>query len=140
MSPSAPGGKRKLRRKTKMLLAISITVVVTLFVTLLFLNLRAGEKQIRYELAHRFAVSDPQFVRSMNHLLGPGLLAGNRITPLQNGDEIFPSMLEAIGNARETITFETYIYWSGDIGRQFSEALCERARAGVKVHVMLDAI
>ena len=127
-------------RKRKLILAVSIAVVVTLFVTLLFLNLRSGEKQIRYQLEHRFAVSDPQFVRSMNHLLGPGLLAGNRITPLQNGDEIFPSMLEAIGNARETITFETYIYWSGDIGRQFSEALCERARAGVKVHVMLDAI
>jgi cardiolipin synthase len=49
-------------------------------------------------------------------------------------------MLEAIRSAKETITFETYIYWSGDIGGQFSEALCERARAGVKVHVMLDAI
>ena len=121
-----------------MLLAISITVVVTLFLTILFLNLRAGEKQIRYELTHRFAVSDPQFVRSMNHLLGPGILAGNRIKALQNGDEIFPAMLEAIRGARETITFETYIYWSGEIGKKFSEALCERARAGVKVHVLLD--
>src|SRR5204863_7264684 len=113
-------------RKRKVILAVFIAVVVTLFVTLLFLNLRSGEKQIRYQLEHRFAVSDPQFVRSMNHLLGPGLLAGNRITALQNGDEIFPSMLEAIRNAKGTITFETYIYWSGDIGRRFSEALCER--------------
>ena len=40
----------------------------------------------------------------------------------------------------KTITFETYIYWSGDIGKKFSEALCERARAGVKVHVLLDAV
>ena len=121
-----------------MLLAVSITMAATLFVTLLFLNLRAGEKQIRYELTHRFAVSDPQFVRSMNHLLGPGLLAGNRIKALQNGDEIFPAMLEAIRGARETVTFETYIYWSGEIGKKFADALCERARAGVKVHVVLD--
>ncbi len=132
------GGRAKLQRKTKMLLAIFITVAVTLFVTLLFLNLRAGEKQIRYELPHRFAVSDPQFVRSMDHLLGPGILTGNRITALQNGDEIFPAMLSAIRGARQTITFETYIYWSGDIGKKFSEALCDRARAGVKVHVLLD--
>ena len=138
MSNPPQGGKHTFQRKTKMLLAISITVAVTLFLTILFLNLRAGEKQIRYEMPHRFAVSDPQFVRSMNHLLGPGLLAGNRITALQNGDEIFPAMLEAIRGARQTITFETYIYWSGEIGKKFSEALCERAKAGVKVHVLLD--
>jgi cardiolipin synthase len=121
-----------------MLLAIAVTVAITLFLTILFLNLRAGEKQIRYELTHRFAVSDPQFLRSMDHLLGPGVLGGNRIKALQNGDEIFPAMLAAIGSARETITFETYIYWSGEIGKKFSEALCERAKAGVRVHVLLD--
>ena len=140
MSEPHHNGKRKFQRKTKLLLAISIAVVATLFLTLLFLNLRAGEKQILYQVEHRFAVSDPQFVRSMNHLLGPGILQGNRITALQNGDEIFPAMLGAIRGARETITFETYIYWSGDIGRKFSEALSERARAGVKVHVLLDAV
>lgn len=138
MSNPPQGGKHTFQRKTKMLLAISITVAVTLFCTIIFLNLRSGEKQIRYELTHRFAVSDPQFVRSMNHLLGPGLLVGNRIKALQNGDEIFPAMLEAIRGARQTITFETYIYWSGEIGKKFSEALCERAKAGVKVHVLLD--
>ena len=47
-------------------------------------------------------------------------------------------MLEAIRSATKTITFETYIYWSGEVGEQFSEALSERARAGVKVHVLLD--
>jgi cardiolipin synthase len=97
-----------------------------------------GERQIRYELAHRFAVEDPQFLRSMGQLLGPAIVPGNRVTALQNGDQIFPAMLNAIRGARESITFETYIYWSGDIGRQFSDALCERALAGVKVHVLLD--
>ncbi len=47
-------------------------------------------------------------------------------------------MLEAIRGARRTITFETYIYLSGSIGEQFAEALSERARAGVEVHVLLD--
>jgi cardiolipin synthase len=49
-------------------------------------------------------------------------------------------MLEAIRGARSTITMETYIYWSGDIGGRFTEALVERARAGVKVHVLFDAV
>lgn len=118
--------------------AILITAALTSFCTLVFLNLRAGERQIHYQLVHRFAVEDPEFLLSMGQLLGPGILTGNRVTALQNGDEIFPAMLEAIRGARETITFETYIYWSGEIGRMFSEALSERAQAGVKVHVMLD--
>ncbi len=74
----------------------------------------------------------------MGNLLGPPLLPGNAVVELLNGDEIFPSMLEAIRGARRSITFETYIYWSGKIGEEFTEALSERARAGVKVHVLLD--
>jgi cardiolipin synthase len=97
-----------------------------------------GEKEIRYEMTHRFAVEDPQFLRSMGQLLGPAVVPGNRVTALQNGDQIFPAMLGAISSAQQSIVFETYIYWSGDIGQKFSDALCERAQAGVKVHVMLD--
>jgi cardiolipin synthase len=129
---------KKLQGKSKMWWAILLTAVLTGFLTLLFLNLRAGEKQIRYRLTHRFSVTDPLFLRCMGQLLGPGILPGNRITALHNGDQIFPAMLEAIRGARETITFETYIYWSGEIGRKFSEAFCDRARAGVRIHVMLD--
>jgi len=117
-------------------LLISLLAVVLLTVSLL--SLQAGDKRIRYELPHYFGVEDPQFLNTMGHLLGPGILPGNRITDLQNGDQIFPAMLTAIRGARESITFETYIYWSGAIGKKFSEALCERARGGVKVHVMLD--
>jgi cardiolipin synthase A/B len=97
-----------------------------------------GERKIQYELTHQFAVEDPQFLRSMGQLLGPPILSGNRVTDLQNGDQIFPAMLEAIRGAGKSITFETYIYWSGNIGKQFSDALCERALAGVKVRVLLD--
>jgi cardiolipin synthase len=74
----------------------------------------------------------------MGTLLGPPVLGGNRVLGLDNGDEIFPAMLGAIRGAQSTITFETYIYWSGTIGRQFADALSERARAGVHVHVLLD--
>lgn len=113
-------------------------MVFTCFATIVALNLKAGEKQIRYLIEHQFAVADPQFIHSMGQLLGPSLLPGNKVVALHNGDQIFPAMLDAIRNAKRTITFETYIYWSGEIGRQFSEALCERAKAGVKVHVLLD--
>ena len=96
------------------------------------------EREIRRPLAHRYAVADPQFARAMGSLLGPPIVAGNRIDTLLNGDQIFPAMLEAIRNAKHTINFETYIYWSGAVGKQFADALSERARAGVKVNILLD--
>ncbi|MBC7548968.1 MAG: cardiolipin synthase B, partial [Polaromonas sp.] len=67
-----------------------------------------------------------------------GIVPGNAVTALLNGDEIFPPMLKAIQSAQRSITFETYIYWSGDIGKRFADALSDRARAGVKVYVLLD--
>ncbi|MES2099293.1 MAG: phospholipase D-like domain-containing protein, partial [Pseudomonadota bacterium] len=122
----------------KTLLVGTATFVVTTLAWLLMLNLSLGDKQIDARIATGYAVDDPQFRRVMGTLLGPPILAGNQIQPLLNGDEIFPAMLDAIRGAQQTITFETYIYWSGTIGQEFADALAERARAGVRVHVMLD--
>ena len=119
------------------MIPILAAVVLTVLATLVILNLRA-EKKIDVKPRHIYAVSDPQFLRSMGVLLGPPLAEGNRVETLLNGDRIFPSMLQAIASARQTISFETYIYWSGDIGKRFAEALAERSRAGVKVNVLVD--
>lgn len=100
----------------------------------------AIERPIRYDLQTNYSVHDPQFARVMGSLLGPQLIEGNAVHTLLNGDEIFPAMLDAIRAARRTVTFETYVYWKGSIGDQFTAAFCERARAGVKVHVLIDAI
>jgi cardiolipin synthase len=107
-------------------------------VTVIAMNFVTGEKEIQRSLEHRYAVDDPQFLRELGILLGPAIVAGNRIDNLENGGEIFPAMLEAVRGAKQTINFETYIYWSGTIGKEFAEALEERARAGVKVHVLID--
>jgi cardiolipin synthase len=119
---------------------VALSIVATIVAVLLVLNLSLGDKQIDRQLGHLYETSDAQFLRSMGVLLGPSLVDGNVVRELLNGDEIFPAMLEAIRSARRTITFETYIYWSGSIGAQFADALAERARAGVKVHVLLDWI
>ena len=127
-----------MTRKNKLVIPVLVAVVATAAVIVLGLNLAAGERKINHRIAHLYKIDDPQFVRSMGNLLGPPLAAGNRVTELLNGDEIFPSMLEAIRGAKRTITFETYIYWSGTIGQQFADALSERSAAGVKVHVLVD--
>jgi cardiolipin synthase len=118
---------------------IILLVLVTAVVTILAVNLFSGsDVRIKRSFEHRHDVAHPQFVRSMGSLLGPPLLEGNRAETLLNGDEIFRAMLKAIRAAKKTITFETYIYWSGEIGKEFAEALSERARSGVKVHILLD--
>lgn len=95
---------------------------------------------IQYQIEPQYAVGDPQFIRSMGNLVGPPIIGGNHVAGYNNGDQIFPAMLAAIRGARKTINFETYLYWSGDIGREFAKALTERAKAGVKVHVLVDWI
>lgn len=118
--------------------AIAWTFVLTLAATLLVLNLTSGEKKLDEQVRREYALHDPQYQRALGALLGPPIADGNRFEAFQNGDRIFPPMLAAIRSAKQSITFETYIYWSGDIGRAFADALSERARAGVKVHVLLD--
>ena len=120
---------------------IILLVLVTAVVTVLGMNLfSSSERQIKRTFEHEYDVAHPQFVRTMGVLLGPALVDGNRAETLLNGDEIFPAMLKAIREAKRTVTFETYIYWSGKIGKEFADALSERARGGVKVHILLDAI
>jgi cardiolipin synthase len=74
----------------------------------------------------------------MERLIGIAATEGNLLTPLRNGDEIFPAMLGAVRGARHTIDMMTFVYWRGEIARQFAEALAERARAGVRVRLLLD--
>jgi cardiolipin synthase len=127
-------------RRWRRLRAAEIVVVVgaVAVVALLWFTLASSERKVEHPIAHTYAVGDSQFVRSMGNLLGPNFVAGNRVTALYNGDEVFPAMLGAIRAARQTITFESYIYWSSSVGRRFTAALTERARAGVRTHVMID--
>jgi len=80
------------------------------------------------------------FRRRLEALLGIPASEGNELTLLKNGDQIFPAMLAAIGAATETIDFLTFVYWKGDIAREFAHALGERARSGVRVRVLIDAV
>ena len=117
---------------------VFLTALVTGALVLLALNFNAGEKEVQKQLPRLYTTASPQFERALGSLLGPGIVGGNEVTELLNGDQIFPPMLAAIKAARHSVTFETYIYWSGDIGKAFADALSERARAGVPVHVLLD--
>jgi cardiolipin synthase len=124
----------------KRLLTILLTVLATAFVVLLIANLSLGNKRVDQRVSSLYAAGSVQFARTMGAILGPAMLPGNRVEALVNGTQIFPAMLQAIRGARRSITMETYIWWSGDIGEQFTQALSERASAGVRVHLTFDAV
>ena len=124
-------------------LALGEWIALTLFflaIVLVFCLFFIRRHTLDYHFEHTFAVSAPEFVGSALALSDPILLPGNKIDLLQNGDEYFPAMLQAIRSARKTINFEAYIFYSDPIGEQFRDALCERARARVEVRVLLDGI
>ncbi|MEU7701364.1 phosphatidylserine/phosphatidylglycerophosphate/cardiolipin synthase family protein [Streptomyces sp. NPDC015492] len=76
--------------------------------------------------------------RRLERLIGIAATEGNGVRPLRNGDEIFAAMLAAIDGARHTIDMMTFVYWRGEIARRFADALTDRARAGVRVRLLLD--
>lgn len=117
---------------------IVVTILATSLTLILLQNFKTPEKKVERKVEHRYGVFDPQFRREMSVLLGPAIVQGNQVTALQNGNEIFPAMLQAIRSAQTSITFETFIYWSGEIAESFSQALSERAREGVPVSVTID--
>jgi cardiolipin synthase A/B len=120
----------------KLLGVAAASSLVTLFVARNFFE---TEKKIRHRIRADYGVEDGVFSRVMGQLMGPPLLPGNAVTILQNGEEIFPAMLEAIRSAERTINFENFLWHEGRVARAVADAFAERARAGVKVHVLQDA-
>lgn len=80
-----------------------------------------------------------RYVAGLEQALGVPFTYGNRVVALRNGDEIFPAMLRSIRAAEKNINFLTFVYWTGKIAEEFAHALSERARAGVRVRVLLDS-
>jgi cardiolipin synthase len=116
-------------------LALFFLAIVVIF-CLLFIR----RHTLPYHFEHTFAVRDPEFVGSALALADPVLVSGNKIELLHNGDEFFPAMLKAIRAAKKTVNFEAFIFYSDEVGTQFRDAFCERARAGVEVRILVDNI
>ena len=78
--------------------------------------------------------------RMLEGLLGVPFTEGNRIDVLRNGDEIFPAWLDEIRRATRSVDLLTYLWGKGSITDEIADALAARARAGVRVRVLLDAL
>jgi len=73
-------------------------------------------------------------------VIGGELAGGNRITPLQGGDEVYPQMLAAIAGATKGVVLASYIFRDDEVGRRFTDALAAAKARGVEVRVVLDSV
>lgn len=95
-------------------------------------------KRLAYHYEPAYGVAEAPFervLRAQNALVG-----GNTARLLNNGDEFFPAILEAIRSARHSVNVELYIFATGRVGREFARELAAKAREGVAVRVLVDAL
>jgi cardiolipin synthase len=85
-------------------------------------------------------VGSEEFMWAAEALTAAPVSTGDDVELLINGDQIFPAFLETIEQAQHTINLVTYVYWRGDITHDIAKALCRRAKDGVEVNVVLDAV
>jgi cardiolipin synthase len=85
-------------------------------------------------------VGSDEFLRATEAITSTPISPGNRAEILINGDEIFPAFIDAIASAQESVNLLTYVYWHGEIAREIADAICERARNGIEVNVLFDAV
>jgi cardiolipin synthase len=95
---------------------------------------------IPYHIEADIDARSDHFIHVLESTCQTHLEAGNKVEIFSNGDRFYPAMLDAIRAATETINMECYIFKKSEIGDRFVEALCERARAGVRVTIVMDAI
>ena len=107
-----------------------LPLLLLMLIPTAFARLRPETPHPYYQISSKYTVHDPQFTRTVGNLLGPSLIPGNTVTTLVNGDQIFPAMLEAMRAAQKSITLETFIYWKGSIGKEFTDVLTQRAEGG----------
>ena len=104
------------------------------------LLLMLAQDQETLKVRSAVGAEEPRHSAYLAALVGAPLTRGNRYDVLTNGDQIFPAMLEAIRGATRRISFETYIYDVGEVATQFTSALEEAARRGVRVNLVVDSV
>jgi len=96
--------------------------------------------QYKIRKAPAMQLDSPEFSKALEILADAQIHEQNSIEVLTNGPVFYEEELAAIRAARCSVNLEAYIFQKGEVTRRFLETLTERARAGVKVNLVLDAI
>lgn len=113
---------------------------VAVMALLLVLALFEPGLDYKIETPDKCDLSSPDFLRMIEALTDSQVRRRNTIEVLTNGEVYYEAELAAISKATQSVNIEAYIFQKGEVARRFVEALTERARAGVKVNLVIDAI
>ena len=116
-----------------------LTIIGTAFIAWLVLAM-LFTPAIPYHVEAPVDPASDHFIHVLESICQTTLQHDNKIEVFTNGTAFYPAMLDAIHRARETINLECYIFKDGEIGARFVDALSERARAGIRVSIVMDAI
>lgn len=120
--------------------AAALLVFVIVFAVYITVSMNANANREDVVVSSGKVADDPvEFIRAFNGAAGRHSHQGNAVSVFQNGAEIFPPMLEAIGAAKSTVHFATFIYGAGEVPDTFAGALIAAARRGVTVRAVLDS-
>src|SRR5215213_1550901 len=115
-------------------------VILIVAAAVVALGLVFAQDQITLRMRSAVSAEDSQYPDYVASLVGTELSRGNAFEVLTNGDRIFPAMLDAIKGARRRISFETYIFDTGQVATEFTSALEDAVRRGVNVKLVVDAV
>lgn len=130
----------KSRRGLWLAVTVALTAAAVMGTTIIYFNSTPIGKRVTVKVEDVSPVSDPRFRNILEVLMGNAVLEGNSVSILQTGEEIYEEMLAAIGGAEKSITLETYEFYGETVTTAFADALSEQAKAGVRVHVILDFV
>lgn len=122
--------------------AFLVIAIIAIFVLSFLLFLALFEPGLDYKISTRKCapLDSEEFLRTLEAITDAKVQRCSRIEVLTNADVYYEAELEAIRAAKKSVNLEAYIFQKGEVTKKFVEALTERARAGVEVRLVLDAI
>ncbi len=122
--------------------ALRIIAIISILAVAGWIFIAFFSPPLAYKLAQPPAgpIDSPEFLRQLAALTDSRITRNNRIEPLENGDRFYPAELDAMRHAQHNINLDAYIFNHGDINDRVVDVLTERARAGVKITLALDAV
>lgn len=119
--------------KTIVIILISVTL------TSLYFVISRRRRTPKYQLSPDDLPDVGECLLKFAGMTKSAVHSGNDIQVYQNG-ALFPALIESIEAAKDTVHLETFVWDKGELEREFVELLCRKAKQGVKVRVLLDAI
>ncbi|HET8550732.1 MAG TPA: phospholipase D-like domain-containing protein [Bryobacteraceae bacterium] len=122
--------------------AFLIIAIIAISLQGLTLFLALFEPTLRYKITSppQYPLNSKEFLSLLGAIADARIHYNTSVEVLTNGEAFYPAILETIRAATKSVTIEAYIYQRGKIGREIADALAERARNGVQVHIVLDAV